>query len=697
MAVPAARPAAPMVRAAVARLARRPVRTRTRTRTRAALGLALLGAALGPALVGCASAPLPPPPDDPAFVRVGDPEARRLLAQGLPEAAADVYSARAARAGSPAERQDYLLIAAEILYDRGLAEPGRARLDAVPEALADDSLRQRRQILVAKSWLIADDGAAALAALPDPAAVASPLQRARAFETRAQAYRLLDEPGEELAARVALQELLSDPDVRVRGREQIWQLLVDQPVTTLERMAAVGPASGATSGDGGNETYRGWVELALAEAEAGGDPERRAEALAQWRTLFPDHPAAVEGFVDTLSEPTRFAGFTTDPADIRVVAVLLPLTDPATAAVAGAIRDGMIAAREAARAAPAAEAGPGPLPELRFVDVGLNPAYARGAYERAVRDGADAVVGPLRKEAVAAIVTQRRIPVPTLTLNTVEYAGARAGSELENAIQFGLAPEDEARSAASRAMALSLDEAVVLQSDDSRAEREARAFSDAMHARGGDVVHVAVLPQGEYDYSEQIREALEIDESDARFRDLSRAIGQRLFFEPAVRDDANVVFLALTSEQAKSVRPQLDFFRAAGIPRLATSRVAGAEDDPRGNRDLNTIWYADAPWELDPALGDDPLVRSILEAFPDADGAYGRLYALGSDAWLLVTRLGELAGGAALPGFTGTLSLGTDGRIRRELDWAQYRDGVAVPVERVESPEPATRIGAAPN
>ena len=675
-------------RAASGHLVRRPAPGPAR----AALGFALLGAALG----GCASSPLPPPPDDPAFVRVGDPEARRLLAQGLPEAAADVYTARAARAGSPAEREDYLLIAAEILYDRGLAEPGRARLDAVPEALADDSLRQRRQILVAKSWLIADDGAAALAALPDPAAVASPLQRARTFETRAQAYRLLDAPGEELAARVALQDLLSDPDVRVRGREQIWQLLVGQPVTTLERMAAVGPAPAATSGDDGNETYRGWVELALAEAEAGGDPERRAEALAQWRTLFPDHPAAAEGFVDTLSEPTRFAGFTTDPADIRVVAVLLPLTDPATAAIAGAIRDGMIAAREAARAAPAAE-GAGPLPELRFVDVGLNPAYARGAYERAVRDGADAVVGPLRKEAVAAIVTQRRIPVPTLTLNTVEYAGARAGSELENAIQFGLAPEDEARSAASRAMALSLDEAVVLQSDDSRAMREARAFSDAMHARGGDVVHVAVLPQGEYDYSEQIREALEIDESDARFRSLSRAIGQRLFFEPAIRDDANVVFLALTSEQAKSVRPQLDFFRAAGIPRLATSRVAGAEDDPRGNRDLNTIWYADAPWELDPALGDDPLVRSILEAFPDADGAYGRLYALGSDAWLLVTRLGELAGGVSLPGLTGTLSLGTDGRIRRELDWAQYRDGVAVPVERVESPEPATRIGAAPN
>ena len=669
-----ASPTASMVRAGRAR-GPRPARS---ARPATLLGAALLGAAL---VGGCASTSLPPLPDDPAFVRVGDPEARRLLQRGQPIAAADVYTARAARETDAAAREDYLLIAAEILYDRGLAEPGRARLDAVPTPLSTPALRQRRSILEAKSLLLDGDGAGALAALPDPAEVASALQRARAFETRAQAFRLLDEPAEELAARVALQGLLTDREVAARGRDQIWQLLVAQDLPTLERMA---------TGER-DELYRGWVELALAEAESGGDPAARAEAIAQWRTLFPDHPAGGE-FLDALAEPTRFAGFTTDPADIRTVAVLLPLTDPSTSAVAGAIRDGLVAAREEARAA-------GPVPELRFVDVGLNPTYARGAYEAAVRDGADAVVGPLRKEAVAAIVTQRRIPVPTITLNTVEYAGRRAGGELENAIQFGLAPEDEARSAASRAVALSLDEAVVLQSDDSRGSREARAFTEAMHARGADVVHVAVLPQGEYDYSDQIREALEIDDSDARFRRLSRAIDRRLFFEPAIRDDVDVVFLALTEEQARSVRPQLDFFRASAIPRLATSRVAAVdEDDVRANRDLNTIYYADTPWTLDDSLADDPLARAIRNAFPAANGAYGRLYALGADAWLLVTGLAELADGAALPGFTGELSLGADGRIRRALDWAQYRDGVAVAVESVESPEPEARIRAdAPN
>ncbi len=655
----------------------------------AAAALALLTAA---ALGGCVTSSLPPLPDDPSFARVADPEARRLLQEGRPIAAADVYTDLASRSSDPATRQDNLLVAAEILYDRALAEEGRLRLDAVPANLATLALQQRRAILEAKALLIDGDAEAALVALPEPGAVDSPLQRARTWETRAQAYRTLDDAGAELEARIALESLLTDRDVIARGREQIWQLLVGQSAATLDRLAATGAPSEARGANGvpgaRDDVFRGWVELALAQGEAGADDERRREALAQWRTLFPDHPAA-DDFLETLYEPTRFAGFTTDPADIRSVAVLLPLTDPATSAVAGAIRDGMIAAREAARLSGA----PGPVPELRFVDVGTNPTYARGAYEAAVRDGADAIVGPLRKEAVAAVVTQRRIPVPTITLNTVESAGGRAGGELENAIQFGLAPEDEARSAASRAVALNFDEAIVLQSDDSRGEREARAFTDAMHARGGDVVHTAVLPQGEFDYSDQIREALEIDESDERFRRLSRAIGQRLFFEPAIRDDVDVVFLALTNEQARSVRPQLDFFRAASVPRLATSRVAGVDDDVRANQDLNTIWYGDAPWVLDATLDDDPLKRAIIEAFPAADGAYGKLYALGADAWLLVTRLGALASGDELPGYTGGLSLGRDGRIRRTLDWAQYRDGEPVPVERIESPEPETRIG----
>ena len=358
------------------------------------------------------------------------------------------------------------------------------------------------------------------------------------------------------------------------------------------------------------------------------------------------------------------------------MAVLLPLSAAGIDAPAAAIRDGLVAAWETSRAAGLA------VPVLRFHDIGENPAYARTAYARAIAEGADAVIGPLRKEAVAAIVTQRRVPVPTVTLNTVDIGG---GEGNPNVVQFGLAPEDEARAAAARAAALSLDNAIVLQSDDSRGDREAQAFRDELYARGGDVVHVAILPQDQYDYSAELREALGIDDSDVRFRRLSATIGERLFFEPAIRNDVDVVFMALTSEQARSARPQLDFFRAREVPRLATSRVASLDDDEKVNADLNSIFYPDAPWVLRESLVDDPLRQSIVDSFPAADGAYAKLYALGIDAWRIVENLEALGGGERLEGYTGELELGSNGRMRRHLDWARYVDGVSVPVERVEA------------
>lgn len=624
--------------------------------------MAVLGLA-----AGCASTPDNTLPDDPSFASVADPQAREQLRRGRPMAAADVYTDRARRSNSPEEQQDNLLIAAEILYDRGLGEPGRERLDAVPLELATVELVQRRNILVAKARLLNEDADGAIEALPEPDEVPTALHRARVYETLAQAFSRNGDADQELVARIGLESQLVDAVTIERAQSGTWQMLTSLPLSTLQRLTT----------NVRSDTYQGWVELALAQGDAGADTAWRQDAFDQWQTLFPDHPANGP-FLSALVNPADFEGFTTEGGEIDTVAVLLPLTDSRTSAASAAIRDGMIAAREQA-------SRQGRVPDLRFYDVGANPAFARTAYENAVRDGADAVVGPLRKEAVSTIVTQRRVPVPTITLNTIDSTGSQNASK--NIIQFGLAPEDEARAAAGRAMALSLTNAIILQSDDSRGDREARAFQDSMFARGGDIVHIAVLPNDQYDYSEQIRAALSIDDSDNRFRRLSSTLGERLFFEPAIRQDVDVIFLALGNEQARSVRPQLDFFRARAIPRFSTSRVAAIGNDAKVNRDLNTIFYSDAPWILDPAMDQDPVKRSIVAQFPSATGVFGRLYALGVDAWKLVNAIDVIGNGEQLDGFTGELSLGIDGRVTRRLDWAQYQDGVSVPVERIEIEE----------
>jgi len=638
----------------------------------------LLALAIGLAIGGCAKPP-PTLPENDSLTSVADPEARRLLYAGDVLAAADIYSERAELAVDETQRQDYQLVAAEILFDRAMLDAGLERLERVPEVLSTTELMQRRDILVAKGLLFGGDPEGALLALPAPDTIESPLHRARVHETRAQTYRALDDPDNELIARIELEAQVTEPAIVERSHEEIWQMLLLQPLSTLRSMTT----------NVRSETYQGWVALALANAEAGNDEALRSAAFSRWQSVFPSHPA-IGSFLVALRDPAAMDGFGEgfESGSIEQVAVLLPLSASGIDAAASAVRDGFVAARQQARASGSSA------PTLRFHDIGENPAYARTAYEKAINDGADAVVGPLRKEAVSAIITQRRIPVPTLTLNTVDTVVTERNA---NVIQFGLSPEDEARAAASRAAALSLENAIILQSDDSRGDREARAFRDELYAYGGDVLHVAVLPNDQFDYSEQIRAALGIDASDDRFRQLSATIGERLFFEPSIRNDVDVVFLALGSEQARSARPQLDFFRARDVPRFATSRVASFADDAKTNKDLNTIFYADAPWVLRESLQNDPLRQEIIKNFANADGAYAKLYALGIDAYQLVANLDALGRGQRLEGYTGDLELDARGHIRRHLDWAQYEEGISVGVERIEAEALGEIRSGAPN
>jgi len=459
-----------------------------------------------------------------------------------------------------------------------------------------------------------------------------------------------------------------------RNHSQIWQLLTSLPRTTVESLTT----------NVRSDVYQGWIELSLAHSIA--EPAQRLSELGLWRARFPDHPAN-QRFLATLDSreapPSTIAG-----GEVTDIAVLLPLSDARMSRVASAIQDGLVVAHRYAQSRVQS-------PTVRFYDVGQNPSAARTAYAAALADGANAVIGPLRKEAVAAIVTQREIPVPTITLNTVD-AGIQQG-QLNNLIQFGLAPEDEARSAASRAIGLNLRNAVVLQADDARGDREARAFQETIYNLGGNVVHVGVLPKDQYDYSKEIKDALLITQSDQRFRSLSRAIGKKLFFEPTIRGDIDVVFLAVGSKQAQSVRPQLDFFHAKAITRLGTSRIASGSEDLKTNKDLNSIFYPGTPWTLRETLQADKLRKDIVDNFPSASGAYANLYALGVDAFNVATQLDALSAGTRLDGYTGELQLTSDGRIQRYLDWAQYREGLSVGVERVDAPNATNSAAATQN
>lgn len=646
-------------------------------------GLALV--LLGLMLAGCAgfgggSGVVYDDFEDENLASITDSRARRMLINGDIKGASDRYSVlatEAAQAGDPLTSMEHSLVAAEILYDRGLTEEGKLKLAAIPQPMAVPALQHRQEILTAKDILFANDAEAALLALPDPAEVESSLHRARIFEVRAQSFRQLANPDEELQARIQLEQEVRRPAIVAANHRQIWQMLSTQPLSTLGEMT--------TNVRG--EIYQGWIQLALANAgtaATNGDATARQANLQAWGSNYPNHPAQAT-VVRGLFGGSRFEGLSLAGGPIRQVGVLLPLSAPGIGAAAEAIREGIIIAYQN-------EEQRDLLPAVRFYDIGDNINFVRTAFQNAVNDGSDAIIGPLRKEAVNAIITQRDLPVPVITLNQVESTG---GIALQNVIQFGLAPEDEARSAASRALALDHRNAIVLQSDDSRGDRAARAFTEAMILNGGDVLHTAVLPADQFDYSRELKDALLITQSDQRFRNLSRALDTKLFFEPGIRGDVDMVFMAVTNEQARSVRPQLAFFHAGKLPMLGTSRVAAIDDDIKANRDLNGIQFTDAPWTLDRDTRRSDQYQQIAQAHPDSIEVFGKLYALGIDAWKLVNNLESLTTDSSteIPGFTGQLSLTADGRIQRKLMWAQYQDGKTTPLENIDF-TPASGLSA---
>ena len=121
------------------------------------------------------------------------------------------------------------------------------------------------------------------------------------------------------------------------------------------------------------------------------------------------------------------------------------------------------------------------------------------------------------------------------------------------------------------------------------------------------------------------------------------------------------------------IRTQLRFNYASALPMYATSDVF----DPAGpgNVDLDGVIFPDMPWMLDPlgasaARATRPSARSRVAA-----AQLTRLYAFGYDAYRLVSELPRHAQRqpGPLPGVSGRLAVDAQGRVRRELDWAQSR------------------------
>jgi outer membrane PBP1 activator LpoA protein len=410
----------------------------------------------------------------------------------------------------------------------------------------------------------------------------------------------------------------------------------------------------------------GWMELVELSRLYLQQPDTLAGVIPHWQQRYPGHPAG-QLFLGRLLETLRAAGQTPEH-----IAILLPLTGK-LASAAQAVRDGIMAAYydtpDSNRR-----------PALRIYDSGATADNALAAYQLAVSNGANFVIGPLLKESVEALAQLHPLPVPVLGLNQLENPGL-ANPAL---FQFGLAPEDEAREAARLAWRNGLSRGIALLPDTDWGERVYAAFAAEWQSLGGQLLEAQRYDDSQTDHNQAISSVLNLDSSKARHRQLANVLGTRLMFEPRRRQDVDFVFLVASPRQARLIRPQLSFYRASSLPVYATSRVFTGNPDRSRDSDMNGIVFCDMPWTLEKRENWVHLQQSISDFWPGSSQRYARLYALGIDAYRVIPYLARTDNSlfGSYHGVSGNLTLGQQGKINRTLRCARFQNGLPVLLEQ---------------
>lgn len=580
-----------------------------------AAGVALL---ISLALSGC----VPPAAQKSPAETAASQQADALAQQGKFDEAAQAYLALA-QTGS--DRDHYQLLAAEAYRQEGQLDRAAPLLDGIRRQRLTGDEPSRLDLLQAEWALKQHNAPKALQLTTQPNISVPAALQLRLLELRSQAMQQTGDLWGAARTRVEMDGQLQGLD-QAQNRKEIVSLLVKLGVDPLKQRAAAMQAG---------DRMLPWVNEAL--TQLGVAVAHPAPALEQEvGTMMPGEGANVrEGF----KMPAH-------------VALLLPASGN-LAAAGTAIREGFFAAyADSAR-------NHTPRPPVRVYDSTGTPAGTIKAYQQAVSDGAQLVIGPLTRGEVSALFGLPQLPVPLLALNHPDDKSLPANGVSE----FGLLPETEGAQAADHMADNGITHAFVIVSSDDFAQRAAKSFKAELEARGGTVAGSGSLTGSGVNFAATIS-----------------GLGMPTDSGDATATNDSGIFISMRPQQARLLLPQLKLARV-NLPVFGTSHIYAGVDDAGANRDLEGVEFCDAPWLFDvqPGL---PNHSDIAAQLPAARGTSARLFAFGMDAWNLAPYIDWLRAhpGSYLPGASGQLTSDQFGRIRRVLVWAKFQDGLARPI-----------------
>jgi len=429
----------------------------------------------------------------------------------------------------------------------------------------------------------------------------------------------------------------------------------------LSRMDDTDLAAGMANAQG---REAGWYALAISARATLHDSAALATSVENWRASHPDHPANAS-LIEYLYEVSESLA-----AQARHIALLLPFSGH-YANAANAIKDGFLSAWYAA-------AGSSGRPIVSVYNADAETIVA--VYDTAVANGADFIVGPLEKPAVEALMQRQELPVRTMALNSGAITGTAATANETGFFQFGLTPENEAASVADKAWSDGHTRVVAMTPQTNWGRRVSGAFAQRWENLGGTILSEVTFGGEDTTYAGAVKQALNIDLSEARAAELRRALGRTIHFEPRRRADVDAIVLAGFPVSARQLLPQFRYFRAESVPMYATSHAYSGRNNPGLDQDLDGLRFGDMPWLF--GTSDSANRDMFRRNWPDTAAGSGRLFAFGLDAYRILPYLFRMRHqpGLRIPGSTGVLHMDSKGHVVRDLAWAQFASGIPVPL-----------------
>jgi outer membrane PBP1 activator LpoA protein len=590
-------------------------------------------------LAACASGPPAPVIEIPLEVS----RAQQEQATGNFSEAAELWQEAALVTVGP-EQHQYRLQAAEAWLRAGENSRSASLLEQVDKRQLRQDRVSRYSLLNAELALAVSDGETAEIYLASAQQNLTASQQSRYQTLLARARRLQADPANFALATAA--SAMRSPGVYDSTRGvAILQLLEDVPSSSLRSISnEAAKAYGLDS----------WPELTLLVRETLVSGRDVTQAALNWANEHPEHVVTELEFAKLAG---RYRALFSLP---RNIAVLLPVNG-SLAAAGKAIRDGFVSAHLNR-------------PEnvsLRFYDTGEDPQSAVSAYFQAIDEGAQWIVGPLRKESVEAVSNLGSHGVPAIVLNSSNSGEMQANKD-SLLFSVSLSQEQEARAIAKRALKNGQNAAIMVTVNSTWGNRMELAFAEAFIAGGGTITTSSQFNTSENDHSGLLKELLKINESDDRKNRVQATIGTTLNFEPFRRDDFDLFFLAASPVQGRQLRPQLKFHDAGEIPVYAMSRIYSGSVDRSTDQDLNGVYFPSTHIQLSPSGGN---TSGEFESM--REGSFSALHALGRDAWNLLPWLPLMQKDQDLqfPGAVGFLSMSRNGELERDPVWAQFSRG----------------------